>query len=160
MKNLLIILTAITFFSCDSSNEEEQQYFYHSAVLEFSIFNSQNEDLLNPENPNHIDVSNIKLFYQINEEKQEVYNVDMDHPKGFSIYKHENEYRIKVGLNHSETSDKPITYIQWNDNYTDTIEVTFKRNQNSLLQDKIWLNGVLIWERGDNTIDPYYVLTK
>jgi len=161
MKNLLIILTAITFFACDKSNDMETQYAYNFDVgLEFSILNLQNEDLLNPENPNHINEANIKLFYQINGEKQEVYNAEMDNPRGFVIFKHENKYRIEVGLNHSETSGNSITYIQWNDNDTDTIEVAIKRTQYSILQDKIWLNGILIWQRGDNTTDPYFVLTK
>jgi len=159
MKNLLIILIATVLFACSKSNEMEDQYNLNVG-LEFSVLNSQNEDLLNPITPNHLDITKIKLFYVINGEKQEVNNPNMDYPRNFRIFKHENEYRIAVFLNHTETSEKPITYIQWSDNDIDTIEVAIKRTQNSILQDEIWLNGIHVWERGDNTIDPYFVLIK
>lgn len=157
-----IFLTIVTvLFSCSKSNEMEEQdaYIIHVGI-EFSVLNMQNEDLLNPENPNHLDVTKIKLFYLINGEKQEVYNPNMDSPRNFRIFKHENEYRIGVTLNHSGMSSKTITYLQWDNSDIDTIEATIKRTQNSLLQDEIWLNGIHIWERGDNTIDPYFVLRK
>lgn len=155
-----MILIAIMLFACSKSNEMEEQQYNLEVGVEFSVFNSQNEDLLNPENPNHLDVTAIKLFYVINGEKQEVYNPDLDSPRNFRIFKHENEYRIGVTLNHSETSSKTVTYIQWNNSDVDTIEATIKTAQNSLYKDEIWLNGLHVWERGDNTIEPYFVLRK
>lgn len=162
MKNLLIILTATTFLACSNSNDsnEIKQFYNVDTKVEFSIFNSQNEDLLNPENPNHLNTSNFKVFYIINGEKKEVNQANLDYSRGFKIYKHENEYRIGIFLNSSDSSDKPITEIQWNDGDTDTIEVSYQRTDNGVLQNIIWLNGELIWERGNNTIDPYFVLTK
>ncbi|NLP59421.1 hypothetical protein [Lutibacter sp. B1] len=159
MKNLIIILVVSLFFSCNETNEMVEQFNYQASI-EFSILNSQNEDLLNPENSNHLDETKIKLFYVINGIKQEVNNPNYDYPRGFRIYKHENEYRIGVTLNSNELTEKPITYIQWNDNDIDTIEVVFNRTQNSVLQNMIWLNGTQVWERGNNTIDPYFVLIK
>jgi hypothetical protein len=157
MKNLLIILIITTLFGYDKSDDSNEiVYGYNIEVgLEFSVLNSQNEDLLNPENPNHLDVKKIKLFNVIDGEKKEIYNTFMENPRGFMIYKHENEYRIKVALNKTETSEKPITYIQWNDTDTDTIEVSIEQTQNSIIQDEIWLNGIHVWEMGDGTIDPF-----
>jgi hypothetical protein len=162
MKNLLIILVVTILFGCDKADDSiEREYnSFIDVSLEFSVLNSQNEDLLNPENPNHLDITKIKLFYVIDGEMQEVYNPRMDHPRNFRIYQHENEYRIGVTLNLTETSEKPITYIQWNDTDTDTIEVTIKRTQNSTIHDEIWLNGIHVWELGDYTIEPYFVLRK
>ena len=160
MKKLLIILAVLTFYTCDESNEMGEQYFNLYAGLEFSIVNLQNEDLLDPENPNRLDVDKIKLFYEINGEKQEVYNPNYDNPRNFTIFKHANEYRIGITLNHTETSDKPITYVQWNESDTDTIEAIYVRTPRATIQEKLWLNGDFIWELGDNTIDPYFVLTK
>lgn len=160
----LIILTVATFsfLACSKSDESDEmdEQFNIDAKLEFSVFNTQIEDLLNPENPNHLNTSNIKILYVINDEIQEVYDPNTDNPRNFMLYKHESEYRIKIFLNHSETADKPITYIQWNDSDTDTIEVSYQRTQNAILQNIIWLNGEQIWERGNNTVDPYFVLTK
>jgi len=162
MKYLFFFLSALIFASCTDDNEQFiiNKHFNIDAKLEFSVFNTQNEDLLNPENSNHLNTSKIKILYVINEEIQEVYDLNADNPRNFMIYKHESEYRIKIFLNHSETADKPITYIQWNDSDTDTIEVSYQRTQNAILQNIIWLNGEQIWERGNNTVDPYFLLTK
>lgn len=160
--SVFFILILLAIFSCSRDNEPEAPLygFNFDAGMEFTIYNLQNEDLLNPENPNHLDVTNIKLFYVIDGEKQEVYNPNYDNPRNFRIYKHENEYRIGISLNHSETSNKPITYIQWNNKDTDTLEAVYDRPPNAIIKNKIWLNGEPIWERGDNTTDAYFVLTK
>lgn len=157
--SVFFILILLTIFSCSKNNEPEEQ-FNLSSSLEFSIINSQNEDLLNPNNPNHINVANIKLFYVIDGKSQEIYDSNMDNPRNFRIYEHKNEYRIRITTNATETAEKPITYIQWNENDTDTLEVLYERTQNAILQNKIWLNGEQIWERGNNTTDPYFILTK
>jgi hypothetical protein len=159
MKKILIVLAVFALFACNKSNDMEEQFNLY-AGLEFSVINSQNEDLLDTATANHIKASDIKLFYQINGEMKEVFDANMQNPRNFTIFKHENEYRIGVSLNHTETSDRPVTYIQWNENDTDTIEVIFNRTSNAVIQNKIWLNGNLIWELGDNTIDPYFILTK
>ena len=158
MKNILIGLTIIAFFACDKSNENVSESIVDT-IIEFSVLNSQNEDLLNPGNPNYIDVEGIKIFYVIDGESQEVYDQEMTYTRKYLVFKHGNEYRIRVFLNESETSDKSITYLKWSDNDTDTIEATYKRT-NGIVKEKIWLNGELIWERGDNTIDAYFLLSK
>lgn len=159
MKNICFFFTLITLLSCDNSNPEESSDNIDNGI-EFSISNSPNGDLLDPKNPNSLDFSNIKLFYVINGEKQEVYNPNLTYPRNFKIFKHENEYRIRVFLNDTETTDKTITYIQWNSSDTDTIEAAFDRNERSILKNKVWLNGNQVWERGNNKIDAYFALTK
>jgi len=161
MKNLIIIFTITTLFSCSKTDEMDEQYYNLDAAIEFSVFDAQNEDLLNPETPNHLNTDDIRLFYVINGESQEYHEEDLSYPRGFLIGEHEGIYRIRIFLNYAETEDKPITYVQWNNNIeTDTIEVSYRRTQHSTTQDTIWLNGEQIWERGDNTIDPYFVLEK
>lgn len=159
MKNICFFFTLFMLLSCDNSNPEESSDIIDTGI-EFSIFNSQNGDLLDPKNPNSLDVSNIKIFYVVNGEKQEVYNPNFTYPRNFRIFKHENEYRIGVSLNDTETTEKTITYIQWSSTDTDTIEATFDRTGGSILKNKLWLNGDQVWERGDNTTDAYFALTK
>lgn len=156
----MIILTITTLFACSKTDEMDEQYFNLYAGLEFSVFNAQNEDLLNPETPGHLNTEDIRLFYVINGESQEFHDDNLDNPRGYLIGEHEGVYRIGISLNYAETEDKPITYVSWNDIDTDTIEVSYQKTQHSILQDTIWLNGEQIWERGDNTIDPYFVLEK
>lgn len=159
MKKILIILTITTFIACNKSNDIVDA-FYLGAGLEFSISNINNEDLLNPENPNHLDIESIRIFYVVNGEKVNVYNPNLTHPRNFLVFKHENEYRIGITLNHTETSEKPITYIQWNETDTDTVEVVYNRTSSSIMQNIIWLNGEQVWEIGNNTVDPYFKLIK
>jgi hypothetical protein len=162
MKNLLIILMISTLLACSNNSQsndmEEQNGYYLNAGIEFSIVDSDNKDLLNPENLNYLDINNIKLFYLINGEKKEIYNPNMDYPRNFLIYQHENEYRIRIFLNHTDTEDKPMTYVQWSEKDIDTIETIYRRTQNSIIQETLWLNGEQIWEIGD--IEPYFVLIK
>lgn len=160
MRNLLLILTFVTMQSCDNSDETVQQQFNLDAGIEFSVRDSSNVDLLNPENTNSLDTDAIKLFYLIDGKTVEVYDKDLDYPRNFRVYQHQDEYRIAIFTNHAETEEKPVTYIQWNESDRDTLEAIYDRSQNGVLQSKIWLNGQQIWERGDNTVDPYYVLVK
>lgn len=146
---------------CNNSDDSDSmQQFNLYAGLEFSVHNSENEDLLNPENPDGLDIDAIRLFYLVDGKTVEVYDSNMDYPRNFRIYQHQDEYRIGISLNHTETEQKPVTYIQWNESDRDTIEVTYDRTQDALLQNRIWLNGQQIWERGDNSVDPYFVLEK
>ncbi len=156
MKNILLILATSFFTACSPSVETNQQFYNIEARAEFSILNSDNIDLLDPKNSVNLDASKFKIFYQNNE----VNNQNSDYPKGFRIYKHEKEYRIVVFLNHSEAEEKSTTYIHWNDNDIDKVEVSYLRSNNGVIQNVIWLNGNKVWERGNNTIDPYFVLRK
>ncbi|MCU4165188.1 hypothetical protein [Carboxylicivirga caseinilyticus] len=162
MKKIIILIAIITLWSCSKSDDQtasDDQFNLYSAI-EFSLYNANHEDLLDNTTTNHYKESEIKLFYVIDRQTEEVYNTNSTYPRGIMIYKHENEYRIRIGLNHTETDDKPITYVQWNKSDIDTIEVSYKRTQYSIIQNNIWLNGEHIWELGDNIIDPYFVLTK
>lgn len=163
MKNLLFIFAIITLFSCSKSNESEIPYGTNlDRGINFSVFNTENEDLLNPENPNHLDVSKIKLFYVIDGIEKEFYNPNLDNPRNIFIFEDETEnvYKIGIVLNDTETSERPITYIRWNDVDSDTVEATYERAPGAILKNKVWLNGEQVWERGDNTIDAYFILIK
>lgn len=162
MKNLILLTLFITLTSCNKSDEmqqQSQQQFNLDALLEFSIINSENQDLLNPNNPNHITQEDIKIFYLINGQSKEVYNPLMSNPRNFLIYKHESEYRIRISPNISETEEIPITYIKWNNNDTDTIKVSYNRTPNAIQQRKIWLNDIQIWDWTENK-DPFFIISK
>jgi hypothetical protein len=158
MKKLIIYIAVFSFFACSKSDEMNLQ-FYLDRSFEFSIFSSQNEDLLDPATTNHYEATEIKLFYKVDGEMIEVYDSNMEFSRNFLIYKHENEYRIRVFLNDTSISEKPVTYIKWNNNDTDTIEAIFERNEHLLRKRKVWLNGLEIW---DWTTDEngYYRLIK
>jgi len=159
MKNFMFLIAAVSLFACSKSEEVSPAGFNLNVLFEFSVFSSQNIDLLDPATPDHFREEGIKLFYEVDGEVIEVYDPNMGDPRNFYIYNHENEYRIMVFLNHADTSEKPVTYIQWNDTDTDTIEATFMRNRNNVVVNQVWLNELEIW---DSTLvdNQYFKLIK
>jgi hypothetical protein len=159
MKEFILILTLISLIACSKTDEKIPQVVL-DVNFELSVFNSQNEDLLDPSTAYHFDTTEIKLFYrEADGEILEVIDPQLDYPRHYRLYKHENEYRIDVGLNYSCIPDNSISYIQWNENDTDTIEAQFETSDGSVLMRKVWLNGSEIWDWTSNE-EEYYKLTK
>lgn len=162
MKNLLILLAVIvTSLGCKKSNQSISNRFILQAAIEFSIQDTQNIDLLNPNNPNHIDPNKVRLFYLVNNEPKLFYEPNLDAPFGVRMNT-ERGNRIGISLNYSDQGDKSTTYIQWNENDRDTVEVSYHRHLSSVLMEKVWLNSKLIWEanREGVLLDPYYTIIK
>lgn len=159
MKRILILILAImAVYGCDKTEEQNNNYNLDNG-MEFSVFNNNNQDLLDSTTNNHFNKTEIKLFYIIDGIKNEVYNPTYDNPRNFKVYKHENEYRISIGMNYTESSEKPITYIHWNETDTDTIEAEYIRTYNAVMKNKVWFNGNLIWDRSLNQ-EEYYKIIK
>ena len=149
MKKLVLLLAITSLFACSKSDEVGP--FIIDRSFDLSVFNSLDEDLLDPVTTNHYESNDIKVFYEIDGKKIRATNP--------TIYQHENEYRIKLYLNDSNTSDKSITYIQWNTSDTDTIEAVIEKAETKTLKRTVWLNNLEIW---DWTIDDegYFKLIK
>ncbi|WP_031425994.1 hypothetical protein [Flavimarina sp. Hel_I_48] len=159
MKNLILILVLMNTLGCSEGDDDASDQYNFDVGLRFTVVNDDGENLLDPDNPEHFSKDTIKLFYLINGEKQEVYDGNLDSPRNYKIFEVENEYVIGITPNYSETEETPITYIQWDENDTDTLEVSYERKRNAVIQTKIWLNGEQIWERYTNE-DPYFTLVK
>ncbi|WP_086478479.1 MULTISPECIES: hypothetical protein [Arenibacter] len=159
MKYLISFLIIPLLYSCSSDDGKEQ--FVYDVSVEFSVKDSEGNDLLNPENSNSFDESEIKLFYLINGEVNEVYDGNMDHPRNFVIneYPPASEYRIGVFLNYSETEEQPTTYIKWNETDTDTLKCEVYRTNSLTKITKLWLNDEQIWTSSDGTV-PYFEILK
>ena len=164
MKNLFLIL-AITFLfvGCKDSEDRipEQDAFIYRLHADFSIVNSKNADLLNPETPGHLNIADFRVYYLINGEKKLFYKPDYDYPYGY-LYNdelREGKTSVRIFFNSSETEDRPITYVQWSNQDTDTIQVEYERTINGVIQKNIWLNGEHIWDRKDDKLE-YFTLTK
>lgn len=139
MKKILILLIAIALSGCDSEGERMLCVNIDTSI-KFSILNDKSEDLLDPDNPNSFDVSEIKLFYEID---GKIYDST---PERFFIDKDltTNKYQISISLNSYDLRKKTITYIQWNEKYKDNVQATFASDYCLTRVDKVWLNDVLI----------------
>lgn len=141
MKYLIFFLLTMLFTSC---NSDESEQFIIDTDINIAVKNSDGNDLLDSDSPNSIDENSIKIIYEINGEQVEVNDTDLDYSRGFFIYQHENEYRIRIFPNTSQSTEYPVTYIKWDD--TDTIKVDIERNRNSEICNKVWFNENLVWE--------------
>jgi len=92
MKALIAFLSIALLCSCNSDDSTEQ--FVYDVTAEFSLKDDKGNDLLNPDNANAIDESEIKIFYVLNGEPKEVFDGNMDYPRNFFIsqYSPESEY--------------------------------------------------------------------
>jgi hypothetical protein len=143
MKTIIIIFIAVLFMiSC----KKEKVSLNLDGGIEISVMDNSGNDLLNPATPNAFVDSEIKIYYLIDGIKKEIYNANYDHPRNFILFEKDGEYRMGLSPNADEKEELPITYIQWKEIDTDTIQCHFSRTSNSVVCDKIWRNGTLVWD--------------
>ncbi|MDX1279507.1 MULTISPECIES: hypothetical protein [Flavobacteriaceae] len=152
MKKLMILITVFTFYAC-SKNDDNNEQTSIDIRIDITIKDSDGVDLLNPENPNAYLEEDIYLKYLVNGEEQNVYYGHQDHPKNLFIFEHEGTYRIRVFPNTEASEEFPITYIYWSETDRDTIKCAYNRYGNSIVCDKVWFNGDLIWDSGERYIE-------
>ncbi|WP_136468073.1 hypothetical protein [Flagellimonas onchidii] len=140
----LISLFFLFFFTNCSEND-------CCTVIDLQVnlkyFNQEGEDLLNPDTTNHFSENRIKVYYLVNGEKKEIIRGNLDNPRMFSLSEphSERDYFI-LSLSLNDLSDEKIktTYLELNENDTDTITHTLTQSSgNNKVIDKVWYNGRL-----------------
>src|SRR5690606_11122352 len=106
MKAVCYLLISGAFLSC---NKNENESILVDTVIHISLKDIQGNDLLDPHNPVSYGHDDIKLFYVLDGHEVEVFDGNMDQPKGFSISKHENEYRMTIFPNVDKNEEHPVT---------------------------------------------------
>ncbi len=153
VKNIFLFTLTMFLFSCEKNSPEE---IFVDAYIDFIIKDSEGNDLLNSNNPNAINIDNIKIIYEINGEQVVYYDEFMGAPKGFFLIE-EGEYnRIRVFPNIDINSEFPVTYVQWSENDTDKLSYEIIRyDTGSTYISKVWLNDELIWttSQGERLIE-------
>ncbi len=164
---LFMVLSLITLFGCKKENTIKNGIIV-SRIVRFSIVNVEDDDLLDLKN-GFIDTSQIKIYYMIDGKKILYQEPRYDYFKSGWRYLEKSEYntpknQIAIACNSSELNGKSVTYVNWKENYRDTIEATFLRPNGisgSLIIDKVWLNGTFLWDRvASEGKDPNFVLRK
>ncbi len=152
---LLFAFIGLLLVNC--ANDDEQ--FVFANAIELSLTDSSGNDLLNPETPNSIDITKIKLFYLVKGQLQEINDPTKDYPRNYFVYHHENNYRIRIFLNPSEDTELLETVIKWSDTDADTIIAAFKRTTSTVVIQKIWINEKPFWTYNDKS-ELYFHLVK
>jgi len=147
MKPLILILVCILVTNCSDNNIESSTVIDTDIGLEY--VNEKGEDLLNPNSENHYNENTLKVFYLVDGEKKEIFRSNLAYPKMFEISaSKDSESIIRYGLTLflNDLSDEKIktTYLQLNENDTDTITHTLQQTDNyNKVIDKMWYNGNL-----------------
>lgn len=157
MKYISIIFVFIFIVSC-SSDETKNAVFIGGGV-EFNVLDIQGNDLLNPQiESNFNNTENIKIYFVINGEAVLFDKPNLDLPKGYLIYKKENEDVYRMGLFVNLEGNTTTTLIKWNNTETDTIKCEIERKGNYYISvSKVWYNNVLKYD-GDGEI--YFEIVK
>ena len=157
MKCLLIVLVAFSIISC--SFEDIKNAVFISGGVEFNVLDIQGNDLLNPQiESNFNNTENIKIYFVINGEAVLFDKPNLDLPKGYLIYKKENEDVYRMGLFVNLEGNTTTTLIKWNNTETDTIKCEIERKGNYYISvSKVWYNNVLKYD-GDGEI--YFEIVK
>lgn len=161
LKNVgTIFLMCLFLISCDDSLDAPSGE-YVDLGMKISILSSAGNDLLDPENPDHIEWENIKIFHLEGEELVEVYDPMMDAPRGFSVYKVDSNFLINVSGNIA--ADKiGETVIKWGEEDTDilTYEIVRKNNGGWVSISKVWFNGEEVWNEDNGNDLRHFVIKK
>jgi len=169
MKYIVLLLLSILFFSC-----EEKSSFNFEAGQDFYLIDKNGNDLLDPSHPNSYNKGKIKIYYLINGSKiessqwhrQERPNVTLDNPYGFSIIKpitapgvERETYSIGIALSDVSNKDGDIvyTYIEWNENDTDTIASRITIGDNSYRSTMVSFNDFM-WSPTQK--EPIFTIVK
>ena len=165
MKNLTLIslLTVIIMFtSCSKDNNSAA---YLAVSVRVVVKDSLGNDLLDPDNRKGLDTDNIKIFHVKDGIAEQYFAGNLDHPKGYNIYKPEDfpnceEYSISILLNSKETEDSPTTLVQWQKNDIDTIVAEYKRVPGYLAITKATFNGEEKWQGRSEDSEPFFEIIK
>lgn len=140
-----MIIAIITMVSCSEDDKNDLDSYNFSGSFDMKVVNAAGEDLLDPQHPNAINPDNVKLYYYRNGVSEEVFNPDLHAPRNFWVIQDPDggEYMIRMVPNYYEAEGNTITYIEWNESDTDTIESEFSFHDDATLLHKVWYNGEL-----------------
>jgi len=164
MKYLIYSITIIMgLFACDNDKNDDIHYNLDTNIS-LTVVNENGIDLLNPENTDAFLEENIKIYYLIDGEMEEVFDPNMDNPRNFSINEPEvtgDKYWMELSLNIASDSIElyGTTYIKWNDVDTDTIQCDYKSGSEYTIITKVLFNKKIVWE-GDGLNGRYFEIVK
>jgi hypothetical protein len=159
MKKLILIYILLVLIACENKEKPEpiRGYMYDTGLV-FEILNADGENLLLDDNQNSYRFEEIKLFYLLEGEVVEVYRPNLDAPRKINLWKG----RLTVFVNSEEkqgvASRETITYIQYNENDTDTIRSVIHETRYTTVVSKAYYNDVLVYDEINKT--GFFTLIK
>lgn len=104
-------------------------------------YDNSGKNLLDSSTYNHFWTDSIHVFEVTNGVKTEVNNSKMEIPHNFRVLQDSlKNYYLDIFF------DTDTTFLQLNKNIIDTVIVKFYKASGLIRLDKIWYNGVLVWQ--------------
>ncbi len=148
IKNNTLIFIGILIFFAVSCKKSKNNSVVIDAVVDIQFVNEQNENLIGQVET--VDFNNLKIYYLINGKSELFSKGNLEHPKGYMIFKDKNGKKI-VRLFLNTQGRAPITLIQFNKADTDTVKCEFYKKDGSIICKKVWYNNALKWEVNGNS---------
>lgn len=142
-----------------SCQEDGVDGYNYDTEFRFEVYNTNSISLLDPTNPSAFQESQIDIYYLVDGEKQKVYNGNLDLPENFSIEVDEltDKYVMVLSPNDEADGSTSATYIQWNEENTDTVTCEFARGKEHMITTQIAYNGKEVWSvDGENYPERRY----
>lgn len=148
----LVLLSIFSLVSCSRNEEPKNESVVIGNKIDVLIQNANGQDLLNKSTANTLNTDNIKLYYLVDGNPQEVYIPNSTNPKNYYIFNYEvyNSNAIRIFLNDQSKDEYPIAYIKWNQSDTDTIKCHFYRDNGIVTIDKVWYNDRFVYPTVEN----------
>lgn len=142
MKYFISLLFVFLFTNCSEDD--------CCTVIELQVgleyYNQDGDDLLDPSTMNHFSENEIKVYYLVAGEKKEIFRGNLDNPRMFSLSEPHAErdyFILSLSLNDLSSEEIKTTYLELNENDTDTLTHMLKQSGNNKIIDKVWYNGEL-----------------
>jgi len=157
MKKLIFFTISILIISCSDNGISEENNVYVNVGVDFSILNSNGEDLLNSATLGYFPFAGMQLYYEINGKKIAVQDFDpqVGGNNGIMLITETVPYRLRCftynhgdeGLVKNENGIKTgisIAYLELNGEVTDTIKTEWESKEDKyFINTKVWYNDVL-----------------
>lgn len=157
MKKLIFFTISILIMSCSKDQNLEVNNFNLDVSVDFSILNSNGEDLLNPKTLGYFPFAGMQLYYEIDGIRIAVQDFDPQAGgnNGIMLINETVPYRLRCfpyshgdeGLVKDENGIKTgisIAYLKLNGEVTDTIKTEWESKEDKyFINTKVWYNDVL-----------------
>jgi hypothetical protein len=141
MKSIILILTLFFIMGCSKNNTLED----YDISIELLVFDAQGNDLLDSNFEGFVDVSKVKIYFEIDNKKILQFHENLDCQTNFCKRSDQGINFVFFVPNDSSTEEFPVTYIHWTETDIDTVTCQFERGDGFVLCQKVWYNGELMF---------------
>lgn len=147
MKKYIFLIAVLVF--CISCSKKQVSEIFIDASVEIAYHDLNGTDLLDPNNENSFQQSNIDVYEIVNGVKTKVYESNLDYPEHFLLYKNDDKgtYFLRLFGQGTITNGVSTSFINFGNGTEDRIYFELdEMSTGSIHCNKIWYNQTLVWD--------------